>query len=162
LLFDNLFGHEGKTIRTRKTSTRQWFSGAFTYHLPIDNLKIMGPNDVRRRGLINFDLTPETLWNLAPWSWAVDWFVPVGDLIGNLQDWSTDGLVMRYGYCMEHSVTTDTYNYIGQGGQYVGAIRLSTESKVRIQANPFGFGMSWESLSPRQLAIVAALGLSRS
>jgi hypothetical protein len=160
-LFDNVFGTSGKTVRLRKTEIRRWFAGAFTYHLPIDNLDYLGADDLFDRGLISLDLTPETLWNLAPWSWAVDWIVPMGDLIGNLQDWSTDGLVLRYGYAMETAVTTDIYNYVGQGGERVGALKLVTSSKQRIQANPFGFGMSWEALSARQLAILAALGITR-
>jgi hypothetical protein len=33
--------------------------------------------------------------------------------------------------------------------------------KRRREANPFGFGIGWEDLSPTQLAITAALGITR-
>lgn len=158
---DAVFGTSGKTIFSRETEIRRWFSGAFTYHLPIDNLEVISADAFRDRGLISFDATPETIWNIAPWSWAVDWVLPVGDLIGNLQDWATDGLVMRYGYVMEHSIVRDTYTYTGKGSQHVGVLTLTSECKQRVQANPFGFGIDWNGLSPRQLAIVAALGISR-
>jgi hypothetical protein len=159
---DNLFGTSGKTVRRRETSVRRWFSGAFMYHLPIDNLKMISADTLRQRGLISFNATPETIWNLAPWSWAVDWVLPVGDLIGNLQDYSTDGLVLKYGYVMEHSIVRDTYTYIGKGSQYCGSLTLTSECKQRNHASPFGFGIDWNGLSPRQLSIVAALGITRS
>jgi hypothetical protein len=154
----------GRVLRTRNTSVRRWFSGGFTYHLPY--IGIGGDTVTRASHLYGLDPTPETLWNLAPWSWAVDWFVPVGDLIGNLQDWASDGLVMRYGYVMEHSIVRDTYMFDGATG-FVDPLRpstvtLTTEVKKRRRANPFGFGLSWSGLSPRQLAIAAALGLSKS
>jgi hypothetical protein len=34
-------------------------------------------------------------------------------------------------------------------------------TKRRTEANPFGFGVSWKGLSPFQLSIAAALGISR-
>jgi hypothetical protein len=151
----------GNVVRTRRTVRRVWFSGAFTYHLPLnDNLSgLMSDNAVRERGLISLDLTPETLWNIAPWSWAVDWFAPVGDYISNLQDWSQDGLVLRWGYLMEHVKCTDTFTWDGPGPS-PGILTLCTESKTRIRANPFGFGINWSELSPRQLSIAAALGIT--
>jgi hypothetical protein len=158
---DSLFIPEGNVLLSRETSTRRWFSGAFTYHLPIDNLEEITGSQLSDRGLVNFDLTPETLWNIAPWSWAVDWIVPVGDLIGNLQDWSTDGLVLQYGYVMEHTIVRDTYTQVGKNSHLVGALTLTSECKQRVQANPFGFGLDWNGLSPRQLSIVAALGITK-
>jgi len=155
-------GETPYTLRSRETSKRRWFSGAFTYHLPIDNLEVISADAFRDRGLINFDATPETLWNIAPWSWAVDWFLPVGDLIGNLQDWATDGLVMAYGYVMEHTIVRDTYTWHGSNSHLVGALVLTSECKQRVRANPFGFGIDWNGLSPRQLSIAAALGITRS
>jgi len=159
----DLFSPPGSIVQTRRTTVRRWFSGAFTYHLPLDDsLEEMSANALRAKGLVDLELTPETLWNLVPWSWAVDWAVPVSSYISNLQDWSSDGLVMRYGYMMEHSTCSDTYTYTGKNSQAVGSLTLTSESKKRIRANPFGFGLSWEGLSPRRLAILTALGISRS
>lgn len=153
----------GKIYRTRKSEVRRWFRGAFTYHLPLDdNLEEMSAAALRAKGLINLELTPETLWNIMPWSWAVDWFVPVDDYISYLQDMQSDGLVLRYGYLMEHSKCTDTYTWVGNPNRSAGVLKLTTERKRRIRANPFGFGVSWNDLSPRQLSIAAALGITQS
>jgi hypothetical protein len=159
-------GVSGKVLRRRETSINRWFSGAFTYHLPTGysargSVMDFGPEAQRMLGL---ELTPETLWNLAPWSWAVDWFSSAGDVVSNISDWSNDGLVMRYGYLMEHCVSRDIYYWTGSGFQsnaHPSPVTLTRESKLRRRANPFGFGLTWGGLSPRQLAIAASLGISR-
>jgi hypothetical protein len=116
---------------------------------------------------IGLSPTPDTIWNLAPWSWAIDWFSNTGDVISNVTDFATQGLVMHYGYVMEHSIVERTY-YQPISGYLIdrkpvaaGPLSLVTETKVRRQANPFGFGVSWEGLSTFQASILAALGISR-
>jgi hypothetical protein len=120
---------------------------------------------LRAKKLLGIIPTPSTLWNLAPWSWATDWFLNTGDVISNLTDWATDGLVMRYGYMMEHTIVRDTYTLTKPGlsspGVRVQPLTLVTETKMRRKANPFGFGLTWSGLSPRQTAIAVALGLTR-
>lgn len=153
-----------KVYRSRKTRIERWFSGAFTYHLPAgyssrNKLLSFGPEAQK---LLGMELTPETLWNLQPWSWAVDWFSSAGDVFSNISDWSTDGLVMQYGYLMEHSLSTDTYTWSGGYPLKPSPVTFSREVKRRRKANPFGFGITWGGLSPRQLSIAAALGISKS
>jgi len=116
--------------------------------------------------LLGFDITPEVLWELVPWSWAVDWFTNVGDLIKNVSAFSTDGLVMRYGYIMEHSIARDTYIHIGPTGfrsqsVFCEPYTFVCETKLRRRATPFGFGLNLEALTGRQKSIIAALGLTR-
>jgi len=163
--------HDGsggsKYLRTRETVRDQWFSGAFTYHLPSgsDSRSSMDRYALEANKLLGLSLTPETLWNLAPWSWAVDWFSNTGDVVSNISSMATDGLVMRYGYIMEHTTVRDTYT-LGKTGLRdlnfrVSPFTLVTETKVRRKANPFGFGVSWSGLSPRQLAITVALGITK-
>jgi ABC-type polysaccharide/polyol phosphate export permease len=73
---------------------------------------------------------------------------------------------------MEHSIAKDTYsfyhspNYIGTGNNprrkmEVSDMVILSETKQRYRANPFGFGITWDGLSPLQLAIAAALGITR-
>jgi hypothetical protein len=117
-----------------------------------------------------------TVWALAPWSWAVDWFVDAGAVINNLQSMVNYGTVLRYGYLMEETITTDTYSAgkqvsttlksdvaSGIPAPYpaISPVTLRITTKKRIQANPFGFGVSWDGLSTIQQAIVAALGITR-
>nr|QDH88983.1 MAG: hypothetical protein H1Rhizo26FD1798_000003 [Leviviridae sp.] len=87
------------------------------------------------------------------------------------------GTVLRYGYIMEKTTITDTYSagklvglpdpsYLAVPGfkppyPVVSPIVLRTTVKKRVQANPFGFGLSWDGLSSIQQAILAALAITR-
>ncbi len=158
----------GNAVRIDEKIQTRWFSGAFTYHLPTgtDSRSEMSKYALLVNKLLGTNVTPELLWNLAPWSWAADWFSNTGDVLSNLSDWSTYGLVLRYGYIMEHTISKSTYTWSGnsglRGGVLPAPVTLVNETKVRRRANPFGFGVSWDGLSPLQLAITAALGLTRS
>jgi len=166
---DSATAGKGTVFRIRVTTVNRWFSGAFTYHLPRDykaRVGVLGLADQARQ-VLGLDLTPEVLWNVAPWSWAIDWFSSTGDVIHNITDWSSDGLVMKYGYVMEHSIVRDTYTYVGPTGltapDYIRPPNyiLVTETKIRRKATPFGFGLNLSALTGRQKAILAALGMSR-
>jgi hypothetical protein len=100
-----------------------------------------------------------------PWSWALDWFGSTGDIISNWSNWMIDGQVLQYGYMMEHSISKYTYTWVGDT-YYRASIAPPTvstvvETKIRRQATPYGFGLSWNGFTPRQIAITTALGMSR-
>lgn len=154
--------------KTRVTTVDYWFSGCFTYHLHLGSSseEKMALHAQLARKLAGLELTPEVLWELAPWSWAVDWAVNMGDILHNFAAFAQDGLVMKYGYMMAHSVIEDTYT-IGETAyqnRSIGPLSqtFGTDIKVRRKATPFGFGLSSGGFSTRQWAILAALGLSRS
>jgi len=158
--------NQGKVTRIREVTKKRWFSGAFTYHLPNLGGGLLEQLDQARRV---FGLTPdpEVLWNLTPWSWAIDWFSNVGDVIHNVNAMVQYGLVLRYGYVMEHSIATDTYVFSGPTGYKSAGVTpldcsLVTETKLRRGATPFGFGLELNALNGTQKAIMAALGMSRA
>jgi hypothetical protein len=160
-------GLNGRGVLRRTVERKTWFSGAFTYYLPSDYDSRNKIKELRTKAdlLLGTDLTPELLWNIAPWSWLADWFANTGDVISNLSDFKTGELVMRYGYVMETVKVSDTYTHYPVGpspyGGSVVELTFVTETKKRRPANPFGFGLSWEGLSPFQQAILAALGITR-
>lgn len=100
-----------------------------------------------------------------PWSWAADWVSNTGDVLHNLSAMSTDGLVMAYGYMMEE--TSETWTYVNNGAITVSGRVLNltqnfrTTTKVRRSATPFGFGLDWAKFTPRQMAILGALSITR-
>jgi hypothetical protein len=152
--------HTVKKVTSRKT----WFSGAFTYHIPSDMTGLSGLYDQRSQAghLLGTTLTPETLWELTPWSWAVDWFSDAQQVVENLDSFKLYGLVMRYGYIMEETSTVETHTLTGSNlPTTVSPVTVSTVTKVRRRANPFGFGLEWADLSPVQLAIAAAVGITQ-
>jgi hypothetical protein len=139
----------------------QWFEGDYIYYLPLGgstNEKVRRFGSYARK-LLGIRLTPEVLWNLSPWSWAADWFGNMGDIATNISNLHTDGLVLRNGYFMSHSART-TIDYGRFNGLFQRRTRLE-EFKLRRVATPYGFGVSYSSLSTRQIAIISALGLSK-
>jgi len=158
-------------LKVTKFRRRTWFKGSFTYYLPVEykSRKKLARIAAQAEHLYGIELTPYTLWELSPWTWAVDWFSNTGDVLNNLTSWSADGLVLNYGYLMEHIVSEVTYaldrpsRYKLLGGGYAPCSPVTAyyESKQRIRATPFGFEIDWKALSPRQLAITVGLGLTR-
>jgi hypothetical protein len=126
----------------------------------------MARHAAEARKLYGVELTPATVWNLAPWSWAVDWEGNVGDVLHNVSRFAQDGLVMRYGYIMQSKIATTTYS-LAYEGRFKSApqqdlqLTIISQSKVRRRATPFGFGFDMTALSGRQSAILGALGISR-
>lgn len=149
-------------IQRRET----WFSGCFTYYLPSpSDLGIIPDGLQESLRVFNLRITPDTLWNLAPWSWMVDWVSNSGDVLANVTRFDIDGLVMRYGYIMEHTshelhVTYDGSHNVPALGS-VAPMSWVTSTKKRLRASPYGFGVSWDGLSTFQKAVLGALGLSR-
>lgn len=160
---------EGTLRKTTVVERERWFKGCFTYYLP--KLSKQG-NSERNLALANklfgVRLTPETLWNLAPWSWAADWVANTGDVIHNINAFAHDGLIMPYAYIMERVTHHVTYELTGVGfyrnpnSRYSFRQDFVTTTKSRLQATPFGFGLNPAiDFNSRQWAILGALGLSR-
>jgi len=161
------FASAGVLRKSRTTKTRTWFEGSFTYFLDSGSDYKSRANKALQiaNKLFGVRITPELVWNLSPWSWAVDWVSNVGDLAHNVSAFQSDGLVMRYGYIMEETSIIDTYTldvHLKTGATYNLSQSFGTVSKIRKRATPYGFGLSYDGFSVRQWAIMAALGLSRS
>lgn len=152
-------------------STKVWFEGVFQFWIPdFGSPEWLGKFNRRAYGL---KLTPSLLWELLPWSWLIDWFSNVGDVMSNLSsDDAADNLTCRYAYVMgttrlqyEYS-DNFSYYYIIRGTEKTmttanPSFTLSWERKQRVAASPYGFAVTWDGLTPRQLAILAALGITR-
>jgi hypothetical protein len=141
--------------------SRSWFSGAFKYHVPIgvSQGELLDEHYARAKKLLGVRLTPDTLWELAPWSWAADWFANTGDIVTNISNLGTDAMVMQYGYMMSSYKQEKTTSF--RYGNLSGYQRFITERKKRIPASPYGFASTFDGLSTRQKAVCAALGITR-
>jgi len=158
----------GADVVAEKTDLQEiWFSGAFRYFVPInDTLRgKMQYWESQANHLLGTRPTPALVWQLAPWSWAVDWFSNVGDVMKNISALGHDSLVLQYGYAMCHTkrdYRMHMTRVAPSGGAAIDVNRQHIyEIKQRRPATPYGFGVNLTSLSSSQLAIVAALGLSK-
>jgi len=160
-------GWSGTREDATTIDTHRWFSAAYTYYLPeIGIHPIQQLNrDIAEARYLYGGISASTVWNLLPYSWAVDWFTNAGDLIRNLDAFLQDGLVISWGYVMEkHTVTQRRTVYGAQiDGTGLPTTVTSDFSAVlqrRRKATPFGFGYDLGSLTLRQSSILAALGAS--
>lgn len=162
------------TVTTR-VETLRWFSGCFTYYLDPGDTALGRARKIEQEAnkLLGTRLTPQVIYDLTPWSWALDWVSNTGDVIKNLSAFAADGLVMPYGYMMETRIVSTTHTVTGVqlGPNSVGAVPSTvsetflTTRKSRIPASPFHFFADIDApldFTVRQNAILIALGLSGS
>lgn len=169
ILATQLWSGSTQASLTEVTTLEFWFSGRFTYWLQPHRQGVLGiPAREKyqlQRILYGADPTDVTLiWNLMPWSWLIDWLVPIGPMIDNLVNDQTDRLTADYAYIMGHSTNARSYVVRGQldnAPPMSASVDLIDETKQRARASPYGFGVSFTGLSLRQLAILAALGVTR-
>ena len=149
-----------------QTSKRTWFAGEFRYYYPPVTAGVVERIRHYARTILGVDVSPGTLWDLTPWTWLADWFANVGDVLANISAISEDNLAMRYGYLMQEAkqeVKTTHYGVRTWYGTLPSSItgkRVVTH-KTRIGASPYGFGTAWDGFSPRQIAILAAIGINQ-
>jgi hypothetical protein len=144
-----------------------WASARWLFVLPA------GPRDVlweaRMYGkLLGLDVSPSMVWKAVPWSWLEDWFTNAGDVVSNIDSGVADRCVADLFYVMADRYREDKETRIlrlndGHGGEFTLTPTTTTRMgyKTRIRGNPFGIALDDDSLSPWQISILGALGLSR-
>lgn len=153
---------------TTTTITRRWFMGAFRYYIQNS----MSPRWTNRAKTALFGLnpTPSLLWEVLPWSWLFGYFTNIGDAIANLSANAVDNLTADYAYVMEEKIIRrervanvgwSNYNSTPAGHNLITS-KYEEVTRMRESASPYGFGVTYDGLSPYQMSILAALGISRS
>lgn len=148
---------------------KYWFKGAFTYYLTRGDSTFakMEKWATEADKLLGIKITPDVLWNLAPWSWFADWIGNFGDVLTNVTAFSSDKLTMRYGYLMAE--LSYRRRYYQEGIQFSDGIPrkpiwqdFTTTLKTRQKATPYGFGLNPSTdFTSRQWAILGALGMTQ-
>lgn len=119
------------------------------------------------RSVLDMDVTPELIWDLTPWSWFVNWWFDLGGFLRKASAAFNDRMPLRYAYYMEHRAWNQVINPLRNvispvvGTPFVPPIATFTsESKSRWRAYPYGFGVTFDGLSPFQVSVLAALGIA--
>lgn len=118
----------------------------------------------RQMTLYGLRISPSNIYKATPWTWAIDWFSNVGDYIDRSDDVLLDSVAAQYLYLMQHKVTTRrlVITLPWRSGDVVKTWQRSIDTKQREEAlSPYGFSLSMDNLSPRQIAIAGALGVSK-
>lgn len=152
----------GRRLLSRITRQMVWFEALFRYHVP-DIESVAWKKDYLRK-LFGLQLTPSLVWELTPWSWLVDWFSNVGDVLNAYSETGlVNNLAAKYAYLMgEKSVVLLDEHQLKTSPPIATQFQFKLERKSRVEANPFGFGVTWDVLTPRQWSILTALGLKKS
>jgi len=157
---------------TEKVNT--WFVGTFFYYVPD-----IGSDRWTRHAkdvLFGLNPTPEQIYRTYPWTWLIDWFANVGDIVSNLANNAVDNEVFTDCFVMKQTNVRDVISATSTWGEYVrtdnnfpalnfhlpsGSASLSSSfikvEKLRRQASPFGFGLKSGDFTFRQISIIAAL-----
>jgi len=143
--------------------------GRFRYYRPefdSANPDYLSAWNVAMRQMTLYGLrpSPSNIYKATPWTWAVDWVSNFGDHIDYLTDIALDSISCSYFYVMHHRKVTrrfiQTLPFIS--GMKTLQFDRVIESKQRQEgAGPYGFSLTWDQLTPRQIAIAGALGISR-
>lgn len=119
---------------------------------------------MRNLTIAGFRVSPSNIYKATPWSWAIDWFSNVGDHVDHLNDILVDSVACKYLYVMQHKIRRQKFKQIlpFKGGTVSLEFSRVIESKERQEAaGPHGFNLTWDAMTPRQMAIAVALGISR-
>ncbi len=161
-------GQTSTLYRTRTTVTKRRFSAAYAYALPsgAESTSATVRKVVQYKQQYGLNIDPALLWELTPWSWLIDWFLPVGNFIQSVSSLILGNTACPWAYISEHTEVTDVYERPGvafAGTSYkIQPLTVVSDYKRRMEASPFGFGVSsWKDLSPLQLSILAAIGITR-
>lgn len=147
-----------------------WFTARFRFYIPDLEKKTWGISKAHRR-IWGLEVTPLLLWELVPYSWLADWCSNASAAIKNITNITADNLVAQNAYVMRH----ETFNQSGYvkfrsnladqyGNHYTDNVcttSLTSETKCRSAASPYGFRLNWPDFTPFQLSILTALGISR-
>jgi hypothetical protein len=158
---------------TNKWSTYASSVGSFRYYLPYFDSQSPDYNglwnsiqrDLKLHGAL---LNPVHVYKATPWTWMIDWFTDTGRTISSLNDQYLDNIAASYFFISHRDLQEITckqvlpFNGLSGGSRTLAWSRIIDVKQRKRAESPFGFGPSLESLTPKQLAIMGALGLSRS
>lgn len=156
----------------KTTTTFAQSVGSFRYYLPEfdpnlpDQSGLLG--DIKRRMAIHgARINPSNVYKAVPWTWLIDWVSDIGKSIQAVQDQTMDNMAARYLYLIHHQVKTITMKQhiffnAASGGERTFEYTQLIDCKQRKEADsPFGFGLTWQNLNAKQLALLGALGITR-
>jgi hypothetical protein len=151
---------------TKRINRKVWYAGAFKYHVPKDvsDFELTLLKFMRVFGIAP---SPQDVWELLPFSWLADYFTNGGNAIRHFFLQSTEGAAQVYGYVMCESKVETTYvwrgtlriNNVDTPSSITAVVRKTIKQRVRV--SPFGVHFTGLSLTPKQLAILASLGIAK-
>jgi hypothetical protein len=145
--------------------------GSFAYYRPEFDDSLTGDSipllrDLRRQLAIHgARISPSNIYKATPWTWLIDWVSNAGHWVSQGSDYLMDGMVARYLYLHHYSLRRHVLKQhmpFKSGAKTLEFTRLIEVKQRKGAETPYGFGLSWDNLSPKQIAILGALGITRT
>jgi len=163
-VLNNALGvRQGTCAVTVETVQTVGFSARYKYYIPELLPNGNWPVALIAR-LYGLELSPRLVYDLIPYSWLVDWFTGLGNIIEAATPSKFGQLVTNGAYLTDH--TSYKYRQISQKrvgeNTCTGHWVCEIDRKQRFQSpSPYGFDVPFEGLSSWQLSILTALGFNR-
>lgn len=145
-------------------------TGMFTFYRPEFDTGLNEYNSSwfqiqRMLTIYGMRISPSNIYRATPWTWLIDWFTNVSDHFDWLTDVAVDSIAANYLYlnCRKETVWkfSQTLPFRDPGAKTLVWERKLWTNERKGANSPFGFSLSWENLTPRQLVILGALGITR-
>jgi len=147
-----------KARRVRTTTLNVWgyAKWSLTEKLPETDAEL---RRLANRAVHGLYVNPSAAWELIPWSWLIDWFSNVGDLLDAKRNLiPATPTVIRI---CEHRQTTDKFSFTSQPkGAYCDDIERILETKSRTAASA-SLQAYLPFLTGRQISILGSIGVLR-
>lgn len=147
------------------TEREKWVS---TRWVPTTDLSTMTDDELRARAnriVFGLDLSFATLWEAMPWSWLIDWFSNVGDIMSQTRNTIP---VKHDGSCVMRRTRTRLTSVTPVSGPGLGHFRANAgpySVRTELLRTPMFFGPMPEFnlpfLNGRQLSILSAIVVTR-
>lgn len=135
------------------------FRATITYSYTLPDISV---SELRKRLVskrLGFELNPQIIWNAVPWSFVVDWFLNINEILGDL---SYDSLGIRtdihkYVYSVKYNYTVKTYVKMSGAGPQITDYVLTSQFTNVVYSRRAGIpdlsrhlevtGLNWKQFS---------------
>lgn len=162
---------KGYHILEEVIKTKVWAAGSFKFYRPIFDINDwQGADDSalaklrQQLALYGAEISPAVVYHATRWTWLIDWFTSLGKIVDNISNMLMNQMVARYMYLMHHHVREYKFtnvHHFHAGDRTSTWSRISDVKRRNEGPSPFSFCFGWDQLTPSQLAILGALGISR-
>lgn len=137
------------------------FSARYRYYVP----NILSGSWKRKAyaKLYGLHITPGVVWDATPFTWLVDYFGNVGDVLSSYDDGLAENLATKYAYVMGY---TEKYLQCKSTADLISGPNVQTwdfgvTRKQRAESNShMAFSLDEGTITPRQKSILMSLGIS--
>jgi hypothetical protein len=167
---DGFYRMQPNYILEEVVETTSWGVGKFTYYRPEFDVSLLSYNSAwskvqRFLTITGLRVNPSNLYNAIPWTWLIDWVTNIGNFVDYFNDIFFDQIVGHYCCAMKTRRTSrklTSFQYMHDGDVTLVFERVIVSKQRQMNSGPYGFSLTWDQLTPRQLAIAGALGISRT